>query len=139
MATERHAPPPKGRRKRMIECHKGQYEMTIVTMRGETQEAGVYTSDPNIANTLDEICKQYPMAAQVTEIKSTIPRGNKLPKVESKRYKLQKDIVQFCGEKGKPIFEEPAKPKKNEPMPEEDEEENQKRCRLMNLKGESSD
>ena len=58
MATERHAPPPKGRRKRMIECHKGQYEMTIVTMRGETQEAGVYTSDPNIANTLDEICRQ---------------------------------------------------------------------------------
>ena len=83
----------------------------------------MYTSDPNIANTLDEICRQYPMAAQVTEIKSTIPRGNKLPKVESKRYKLQKDIVQFCGEKGKPIFEEPAKPKENEPMPEEDEEE----------------
>ena len=107
----------------MIECHKGQYEMTTITMRGETQEAGVYTSDPNIANTLDEICKQYPMAAQVTEIKSTIPRGNKLPKVESKRYKLQKDIVQFCGEKGRPIFEEPAKPKENEPMPEEDEEE----------------
>ena len=106
----------------MIECHKGQYEMTIVTMRGETQEAGVYTSDPNIANTLDEICKQYPMAAQVTEIKSTIPRGNKLPKVESKRYKLQKDIVQFCGEKGRAIFEEPAKPKENEPMPEEEDE-----------------
>ena len=42
----------------MIGCHKGQYEMTIVTMRGETQEAGVYTSDPNIANTLDEICRQ---------------------------------------------------------------------------------
>ena len=99
----------------MIGCYKGQYEMTIVTMRGETQEAGVYTSDPNIANTLDEICRQYPMAAQVTEIKSTIPRGNKLPKVESKRYKLQKDIVQFCGEKGRPIFEEPAKPKENEP------------------------
>ena len=31
--------------------------------------------------------------------------------------------MQFGGEKGKPIFEEPAKPKKNEPMPEEDEEE----------------
>ena len=109
----------------MISCYKGQYEMTIVTFRGETQEAGVYTSDPNIANTLDEICRQYPMAAQVTEIKSTIPRGNKLPKVESKRYKLQKDIIQFCGGKGRAIFEEPAKPKENKPIPEEEDEEEQ--------------
>lgn len=105
----------------MIECYPHQYEMTIITFRGEMQEAGVYTSDPKIADVLDEICAENPKAAQITQIKSTIPRGHARPKVESKRYKLDKNIVQFSGEAGRPIFAEAAKPKINDPIPEEEE------------------
>ena len=105
----------------MIECHPGKYEMTIITFRGETQEAGVYTSDREIACLLDEICAENPKAAQITQIKTTIPRGHTRPKVESKRYRLDKDIIQFDAKKGKPIFTEAAKPKTNNPSPEEEE------------------
>ena len=105
----------------MIECYPHQYEMTIITFRGELQEAGLYTSDPKTARLLDEICAENPQAAQVTQIKTTIPRGHARPKVESMRFKLDKDIIQFDAGQGKPIFAEVAKPKTNTPVPEEEE------------------
>lgn len=107
----------------MIECYPKQYEMTIITFRGETQEAGVYTSAPEVARLLERMCEEYPQSAQVTQIKTTIPRGNRLPKVESMRFKLDKSIIQFDAQKGKPIFGKPTAPKVNTPMPEEEKPE----------------